>query len=455
MMIGGEFNTPADWLRAGNAITTIDKFAAAHDGNAPVFVFVDSGGAFNNDTECVNGPRGNAADHLTKDVVPFMDFELRRQRRPRRTGASSGWSMGGTCAVDLTVMHPDMFSAFVDIAGDLAPNSGTKAQTIAPALRRQRRRLGGVRPDHRHHQTRPVHRACRAGSRSPATAGPQHTTSPAANTGAIGLGGRDATGNPGDQTMAANSLCALGSANGIDCAVVAQPGKHDWPFAARAFACGAAVAGRRDRHPGDPVVPLQAPATPSVAAIAPVAAGQTTNHAQAAGPVTRCRPGVRCRRPRRTVDMPDEAAGARLRSRRRRSRRGAARRPDRPSADPYCRARSGMAAGRHRVHRRRRAHLRIGAARRSRPGTERRWAPPNWTPRPPRAAPSRSSTRPAEGGGRAARADPGVDAIRRRKSRIILTVRSFTVAERRARLARGISCRRPAGASIPDDDRVP
>ena len=32
-------------------------------------VFVDSG-AFNNDTECVNRVRGNAADHLTKDVAP-------------------------------------------------------------------------------------------------------------------------------------------------------------------------------------------------------------------------------------------------------------------------------------------------------------------------------------------------------------------------------------------------
>ena len=30
MMIGGEFNTPADWLRAGNAVKTIDDFAAAH-----------------------------------------------------------------------------------------------------------------------------------------------------------------------------------------------------------------------------------------------------------------------------------------------------------------------------------------------------------------------------------------------------------------------------------------
>ena len=86
MMVGGEFNTPADWMRAGNAVKTIDDFAAAHGGNAPVFVFVDSGGAFNNDTECVNGKRGNAADHLTKDVVPFMVSNYRRLAEPIQLG---------------------------------------------------------------------------------------------------------------------------------------------------------------------------------------------------------------------------------------------------------------------------------------------------------------------------------------------------------------------------------
>src|SRR4029450_8064362 len=129
MMIGGEFNTPADWLRAGSAVKTIDDFAAAHGGNAPVFVFVDSGGAFNNDTECVNGTRGNAADHLTKDVVPFMISNYRVSPNRANWGVV-GWSMGGTCAGALTVMHPDMFSAFEDIAGDLTPNSGNKVQTI-------------------------------------------------------------------------------------------------------------------------------------------------------------------------------------------------------------------------------------------------------------------------------------------------------------------------------------
>ena len=55
MMIGAELNTPADWLRAGNAVATADDFAAHHGGGAPVLVFVDPSGAFRNDTECVNG----------------------------------------------------------------------------------------------------------------------------------------------------------------------------------------------------------------------------------------------------------------------------------------------------------------------------------------------------------------------------------------------------------------
>ncbi|PPJ20915.1 hypothetical protein C5E44_04610 [Nocardia nova] len=32
MMIGGEFNTPADWLRSGQIMPAIDAFTAAHAG---------------------------------------------------------------------------------------------------------------------------------------------------------------------------------------------------------------------------------------------------------------------------------------------------------------------------------------------------------------------------------------------------------------------------------------
>ena len=227
MMIGGEFNTPGDWLRTGDAITTIDNFAAAHHGNAPVLVFVDSGGTFNNDTECVNGPRGRAADHLVNDVRPFIIDRFHVSASPTNWGIA-GWSMGGTCAVDLVTMHPDKFSAFENIAGDMSPNSGNKEQTVA-------RLFGGDQ--------------AAWASFDPATIITKHgkyegisgrfdvngTTRTAHGPAVI----EAAVGNlPGasDQMAAAQTLCGLGKANGIDCAIVEQPGNHDWPYAARAFA---------------------------------------------------------------------------------------------------------------------------------------------------------------------------------------------------------------------------
>src|SRR5262245_18402616 len=114
MMTDGMFSTPTNWVRAGNAIGTLDEFAGAHRGNAPVVVFVDAGGSFNTDSECVNGTSGKSADHLTKDVVLFKVSHFGVDKAPAKWGVV-GWSMGGNCAVDLTVMHPDMLRAFIDV----------------------------------------------------------------------------------------------------------------------------------------------------------------------------------------------------------------------------------------------------------------------------------------------------------------------------------------------------
>ena len=130
MMIGGEFNTPADWLRAGDAVKMIDDFAAAHGGNAPVFVFVDPGGAFNNDTECVNGARGNSADHLTKDVVPYMESNYGVSKSAQRTGA---WWAGRWAARARWTWPPctRTCSAHSRTSPETSrPTPGTKAQTV-------------------------------------------------------------------------------------------------------------------------------------------------------------------------------------------------------------------------------------------------------------------------------------------------------------------------------------
>jgi S-formylglutathione hydrolase FrmB len=216
LMIGGEFNTPADWIRAGDAVATLDTFAAAHGGNAPVAVFADATGGFTVDTECVNGVRGNAADHLSADLVREIDDLFGLGIRTR--WGVVGFSSGGTCAVDLAAMHPGTFNAFVDIGGDIAPNAGTRTQTID-------RLFGGD--------------ANAWSSFDPSTVILRHGK----YTNLSGLfavpGGHTPDGN-GDRPQAvgetaAESLCRLGAAHGIACEIVGVPGKHDWPSAATAF----------------------------------------------------------------------------------------------------------------------------------------------------------------------------------------------------------------------------
>jgi S-formylglutathione hydrolase FrmB len=217
MMIGSQLNTPADWLRAGNVLGILDGFAAEHGGNAPVFVFVDATGSFTNDTECVNGIRGNAADHLTKDVVPYLisNFGVRSDREG---WGIAGWSMGGTCAVDLTVMHPDMFRSFIDIAGDLRPNAGDKAQTI-------NRLFGGDADAWAAYD--PVTIMRRHGPYSDVTAWFE-----VPHRGGVT---HDPAANPEAQDVAATTLCDAARAEAITCSVQTAPGRHDWAFAANAF----------------------------------------------------------------------------------------------------------------------------------------------------------------------------------------------------------------------------
>lgn len=211
MMIGGEFNTPADWVRVGRATAALDDLAAAHAGRAPVAVFADATGGFTVDTECVNGSRGNAADHLTAEVVPEITerFGLGTETR----WGVVGFSSGGTCAVDLAVTHPEIFSAFVDIGGDSGPNAGTRAQTID-------RLFDGDADAYWRFD--------------PATA-MNHHGSYADLSGLFAVpGSTDHRRGVGQD--AAEKLCNIGAQHGISCRVVALPGRHDWPSAAAAFA---------------------------------------------------------------------------------------------------------------------------------------------------------------------------------------------------------------------------
>ncbi|MFC6160331.1 alpha/beta hydrolase [Kribbella jiaozuonensis] len=128
-LIGGERGGPGDWVRLGNAVQVSDAYAHRHHGYAPILVFADATSRFDNDTECVNGPRGNSADHLDQDIPHFIEKMFGASHDPRQW-AVAGFSMGGTCSLDLVVEHPDVFDHFIDISGDLAPYTSTPAASL-------------------------------------------------------------------------------------------------------------------------------------------------------------------------------------------------------------------------------------------------------------------------------------------------------------------------------------
>ena len=252
VMVHAEFGHPTDWLVGGDAQKTIDEFAAKHNGNTPVFVFADSSGTFSNDTECVNGPRGNAADHITKDIVPYMISNFGVSRDPASWGIA-GWSSGGTCAVMLTVKYPELFSAFVDIDGQKGPFAGDKQQTIARLFDGNAAAWDSFDPRtimQRHgpyrgkagwfavsEQTQPLYRA---GNGNPASLPPEPSEE----------------ANVLDAVATSKYMCDLVNAFSIECAVVPQAGKHDFANAGQAFKASLPWLAGQLGTPAVPKVPL-------------------------------------------------------------------------------------------------------------------------------------------------------------------------------------------------------
>jgi S-formylglutathione hydrolase FrmB len=249
MVIGGEFGWPEDWPSTGGAQQAADDFAAAHGGNAPILVFPDTSGQFTNDTECVNGPRGNAADHLMKDVVPYIISRFSASTDPSRWGVA-GWSVGGTCAVMATVMHPESFHTFLDIDGQLGPNAGSKEQTIA-------RLFGG---DAAAYDRFDPLTAMKTGGPYTGIAGLFAVSGSGPTVHRLPYQGPPPVGDPPDSPEAhqqiADYLCAAASSVGIECSVEPKPGDHKFGTAKRRFAEALPWLAGRVHTPGVPEIPL-------------------------------------------------------------------------------------------------------------------------------------------------------------------------------------------------------
>ncbi|MFG2041565.1 alpha/beta hydrolase [Dactylosporangium sp. NPDC048998] len=120
VVLAGVPGWTSQWPQAGKAVTTAAGYAADHHGVAPVLVFVDQNGGTYRDTECVDGPLGNAETFLTVDIPAFVTATLHIPHHAT-TWAVVGFSEGGTCAADLVLRHPGIFRHLVDLGGESRP----------------------------------------------------------------------------------------------------------------------------------------------------------------------------------------------------------------------------------------------------------------------------------------------------------------------------------------------
>lgn len=145
LLLAGQPGAPSDWLVGARLADTMDDYAAAHDGVAPLVIVADGTGTAMGNPLCMNSDLGNAATYLTTDVTDWatgtLDVDVDRAK-----WAVGGLSYGGTCALQLVTNYPDQYPTFLDMSGQLEPTLGDRQRTIAAAFGGDNAKFVAVNP---------------------------------------------------------------------------------------------------------------------------------------------------------------------------------------------------------------------------------------------------------------------------------------------------------------------
>lgn len=130
VLMAGQPGSPRDWFEIGRLKETMDAYAAAHAGLAPVVVVVDPLGSPYRNPLCSDTPRGGrAATYLQQDVPTWITTHL--QVDPDRSHwAIAGLSNGGTCALQVVTRAPESYRTFLAMSPEEHPTLGGEQRTI-------------------------------------------------------------------------------------------------------------------------------------------------------------------------------------------------------------------------------------------------------------------------------------------------------------------------------------
>ncbi|MGW5924034.1 alpha/beta hydrolase [Nocardia fluminea] len=133
VLLAGEPGAPQDWFVGGQLTETMDSFARAHNGLAPVVVVADGTGSQLANPLCLDSRLGNVATYLAVDVPTWTRANLQIDPDPR-SWAVGGLSYGGTCALQLATNFPAVYPTFLDMSGQDEPTLGDRQRTVDAAF---------------------------------------------------------------------------------------------------------------------------------------------------------------------------------------------------------------------------------------------------------------------------------------------------------------------------------
>ncbi|MCS4276787.1 enterochelin esterase-like enzyme [Mycetocola sp. BIGb0189] len=102
----------------------LDKFAAKHQGLAPIVVVADQLGNPNDDTLCLDTAKyGKVETYITQDVMNWAHKNLNVIQDPAYTTVA-GYSNGGVCSIYFAAKYPTLFHNVIDISGEEYQGTG-------------------------------------------------------------------------------------------------------------------------------------------------------------------------------------------------------------------------------------------------------------------------------------------------------------------------------------------
>ena len=130
VLLAGQPGAPDDWVRKGDLQGTMDAFAAAHGGRAPIVVVPDPLGSSTSNPLCSDTSHAKVATYLEQDVAAWIDANFGPATHPDQR-AIGGLSNGGTCALQVGTRSPAAWPVVINLAGEMHPDLGGVDRTIA------------------------------------------------------------------------------------------------------------------------------------------------------------------------------------------------------------------------------------------------------------------------------------------------------------------------------------